>query len=388
MHNPTRRQLLQTAAATTAAATGLYFVPGSAKADLSITNFTAFDDYILTRDGSVSAVWADPTIELEWVGLHEGADLEAVIRVTNVDSDGSDTLVELHETLAATNGSATFALNQADVTSVDSFETADFEVEESGAIRETEIEFEVTVTVQADNETYISDTRADVATITVERLPGPTIDTFELEDDSNPAHTRVDVTWAISDEHADLEEVTSELRFADSDQLLDSVTTQVGGTEASGDHYLQVQETSDDNYEVTLLATNVDGNATVETKLDTGEYVDDDPKEPDDPEDGGFSVLTAEVTETDTHGHANEYPTQVTFYYEFEAEHGETVEFTVEVSNTTETVTDTGNSETVVVDINPGGQPGDTATVTVTKEDGEQYIEEISADDGEVDLLN
>jgi subtilisin len=94
----------------------------------------------------------------------------------------------------------------------------------------------------------------------------PTIDTFELTDNSNPQWARVEVDWSVSDGDGDLTEVKSEAVFANGATA--SETSSVGGSSASGTHELRERDGHGDA-DVTLRVTDAAGNETTDTKTIT-----------------------------------------------------------------------------------------------------------------------
>ena len=110
-------------------------------------------------------------------------------------------------------------------------------------------------------------TEADQITVTVDNNDGtgdtaPAIDKFALSDDSNPAWTRYYVDWEVSDDDGDLNSVTSEMVDSDGN-VLDSESSSVGGSSASGTHYL---ETKSNASEIVLTVTDEAGNETSDSE--------------------------------------------------------------------------------------------------------------------------
>lgn len=374
----TRRQTLWSAGASLSVASGLPFVPRRVSAGVTVTEFSATDDAIITSDGTVRSIWATPHVEIEWEGFTDGADLTIEIWVKNIDSSETALLIVDSESNVSTTGSRSVSFDPHDILETDVFSATDFTVDEPGTTRETDIEYELTVTGESEDETLVVDQQSTKATVTVERIPGPDIQSVALDDDSNPARTRVTVSWAVSDEF-EVDAVTSKLRFQDDDTILDSETTETSGYDVSGEHELDVQETSTDDYVVTVVAVNEHDVSSTVTQLESGRYENGE-------SDVEFSTLTAVVSATQQRANTSE-PTQVTFEYAFEDDYTETVEYTIGVSNSAESTTSTGSNGTVVIDIDPGGPPEETASVSVVRADGSEYSKDITVDDGEVDLL-
>jgi len=96
-----------------------------------------------------------------------------------------------------------------------------------------------------------------------EESTAPVIETFELTDASNPQWARVEVDWTVSDDDANLDEVTSVLKDG-----VDSETSSVSGDSAAGLHELE-ERGGHGEVEVTLTVTDTDGNETSDTKTIT-----------------------------------------------------------------------------------------------------------------------
>ncbi|MFW6017812.1 MAG: S8 family serine peptidase [Halapricum sp.] len=113
---------------------------------------------------------------------------------------------------------------------------------------------EATVTDSNDN------TGSDTTTVseTEDTDSAPDIDTFDLTNDSNPAWTRYDVDWAVSDDDGDLSNVTSEL-LDSSGNVLDSDSSSVSGSSASGTHTVRSKGSASD---IRLTVTDEAGNST------------------------------------------------------------------------------------------------------------------------------
>jgi subtilisin len=84
-----------------------------------------------------------------------------------------------------------------------------------------------------------------------------TIDKFELTNTSNPAWARVRVDWAVSG--SNLATVKSELSL--NGNLIDSVTSSVSGSVASGSHELRNRGGSGATYRIILTVTDTAGNS-------------------------------------------------------------------------------------------------------------------------------
>ncbi|WP_137283880.1 S8 family serine peptidase [Halorussus salinisoli] len=90
----------------------------------------------------------------------------------------------------------------------------------------------------------------------------PSIDQFVPTDDSNPAWTRYDVDWSVSDGDGDLADVTSEM-LDSSGSVVASESNAVGGASASGTDYLKTKGSAS---EIRLTVTDEAGNSSANTK--------------------------------------------------------------------------------------------------------------------------
>ncbi|PSQ20052.1 hypothetical protein BRD00_00050 [Halobacteriales archaeon QS_8_69_26] len=90
----------------------------------------------------------------------------------------------------------------------------------------------------------------------------PTIDQFDVYDDSNPQWNRYDVDWAVSDGDGDLDTVVTEM-LDSSGNVLDSDSDSVSGSSASGSHYVRSKQTAS---EVVLTVTDAAGNSTSDSQ--------------------------------------------------------------------------------------------------------------------------
>ena len=363
-----RRAFVGTAAATAA---GLWLTQGVASASLELEEFTALDDQILTTDGTVTSVVVQPTVVVGWAGLDGGGELTLSLDAENVDSGESVRLHDVADTLEGTNGTRSFGLSEANLLATDAFEAADFEAPTGGS-RESTIRFDVEAIIERSDGSVLVETASDDATVTVEHADGPSIETFDLTDESNPQWDRVTVGWATTAGTGELESVRSEL-VGDDGTVHDEGSTEADGASASGEHALR--STDGGPYEIVLTATDEYGIEAIESKpFESDEAFDDG--------EAAFESLTAEVT--DTRG-PHDAPSEVTFNYELDVER--TVLFTVDVDGDVESETATGTAGTVVV-ATGGGQPPNTSVATVAGDidGGERCSTEITATDGRVDL--
>ena len=138
-----------------------------------------------------------------------------------------------------------------------------FETDVSGLEPETEYEIEA-VAEGSDTAT------GGVLSVETEPEPGlPTIERFDLTDDSNGTFVRCAVNWRVSDRNDDLELVATELRYADEDEVIHRVASEIEGGDESGVHTVRNSdrfEGAGAAYDVTLTVTDAEGQATEETE--------------------------------------------------------------------------------------------------------------------------
>lgn len=126
----------------------------------------------------------------------------------------------------------------------------------------------------------------------------PTIERFDVETRQSGPWSRADVEWAVADEDGALATVTSEL--LDGTDVVDSRTSEVSGSTATGEHELRTRGDAD---AVRLIVADDAGNTTTATTGDDdGDDGDDDDGDDDDGDDDGTlaveTVGTSDVGET------------------------------------------------------------------------------------------
>ncbi|TYL38983.1 serine protease [Natronococcus pandeyae] len=165
-------------------------------------------------------------------------------------------------------------------------EIGEFDDELSGLDYETE--YEVRAVATAGDETATG----DAVSVETDPEPGlPEIEQFEIDDSSSQNFVGASVQWTVTDQDGDLVEITSELRYADGDEVLHSVTSELEGGEESGTHTLKNTdrlEGAGEEYEIATAVADGEGNVT-----DVSEQVTLDEKSP------SPSIDRFEVTPTD-----------------------------------------------------------------------------------------
>lgn len=359
---------------------GLYGVSAYKVAAVTADSFTAPDQSLLTRDGTVDRILITPHVTITWEGVTAGMSIELALSIGNDENTQTERLETRSDILETTTGTADFAFTTHDILETDVFDPADFSVDTPGEATETDVWFFLDITVSDEDKSIVSDRSETAATLTINRLPEPSIETFAIDDDSNPGRTRCTVSWAVSDEMTDLETVTSALQFDADTEPHEEQTSTVTGTDASGDHEYDIGETDPDGYAITLTVTNAEGIAHSATLAEDEGFTDP----------GGDSFATLDATITDTERHGSEAsPTAATISYESAEAEPLEVTATMEVNDAVSSGSDTGTSGTIDLDLEvEGGPPTDTATITVTTGATETYQIDLTADDGTVSLLD
>jgi len=340
----------------------------------SVSEFMVRDSHIRTADGTVTSVNAEATFEIGWEGIDGEGTLSVTLTAENVATGESTAVVEMSDELGATHGTRTYAPDDIDLLTTSVFEAKGFEAEENDT-EETDIRYELLATLETGDTTRHV-TTADTATVSVEHVADPRVESVDVVDDSNPARDRAIVTWTVSDPGGRLDEVTTELRPEESTETLDAQTTSVDGSDADGEHELESNDGGP--YEIATTVTNTDGNTDTETNpFGTAQELDDG--------DTVFETLTAEIT--DTRG-GNDAPSEATFEYAIDSSEPHTIQFTLEVDGNTDIEVVEGTTDGTAIVDGGGGQPPntDTATVTADIDGGERCSADITEADGQVTL--
>uniref|UniRef100_UPI0032176AD3 S8 family serine peptidase n=1 Tax=uncultured Draconibacterium sp. TaxID=1573823 RepID=UPI0032176AD3 len=122
----------------------------------------------------------------------------------------------------------------------------------------------ITLTV-SDGE--FTDSDDVIVTVNAASIPGedvaPVISSWNWTNTSNPAMKRVQVTWSVTDENADLATVVSTLKNPN-EEIVSTLTT-VTGSLASGLHELSFKKGSSGTYTVTTVVTDQQGQTDTRT---------------------------------------------------------------------------------------------------------------------------
>ena len=139
-------------------------------ADLDATEFVVTDDEITIRhNGSVDAITATPTIIVVWTGVATPAELFLELDVENVETGSRAEFGSVSDTLESTNDSVLYEFETGDLLETDAFDAEDFEPEDDGETKETEVRFELRAEITTDDGIVVKTDVSDTALITVER---------------------------------------------------------------------------------------------------------------------------------------------------------------------------------------------------------------------------
>lgn len=128
-----------------------------------------------------------------------------------------------------------------------------------------------TLTAVSVNYSEVSDTSTFTTTVQKEEMANdPVIDIFVVTDTSNPAWTRVEVEWEVSDGDGNLSQVISKMWLLDGAgnrvEIVDSESSVVSGSEASGTHELRSRGGHGESYSIELIVTDTEGNEISDTQ--------------------------------------------------------------------------------------------------------------------------
>lgn len=263
MNSINRRQILLSAAAPVVGIAIAPLATNTANA-VTVDNFEATDESITTTDGTISAIWIRPELSLSWEGISREGELTLDLNAKNTDSNNAEPTLTFTDTLESSHGSRSFSLDEFDLLEQDVFEHSDFEVTEPGESNTTDVKFTLTASITVEGELLLTETETAIAEIRVDRLPAPEITQFEVSDESNPAWTRATVDWAVTDEEFSLDEISSELLF--NGDVVATENSEASQSSESGTHELEIRETTEEDYQVRLIASNGEGGVIKETR--------------------------------------------------------------------------------------------------------------------------
>ncbi|WP_436923363.1 S8 family serine peptidase [Halosimplex amylolyticum] len=94
----------------------------------------------------------------------------------------------------------------------------------------------------------------------------PVVDSYSVTEAGSPnPHAEITADWAVSDADGDLDSVVVEV-FDPSGAVVDSATSNVSGSSASGSDSFKIKQGGGTTYDVTLTVTDAAGNSTSETQ--------------------------------------------------------------------------------------------------------------------------
>jgi len=208
---------------------------------------------LLDAEAAVSGGSSDGAPSVSWVNPSGGETVSGTVTVQVDASDSEDSDDSLNVTYTVDGGSErATTYNSTSGYYEDSWDTT--------GVSDGDHTLDATVTDSGGN---TSSSSVSVTTDNTEDTSSaPTIDSFALTDNSNPAWTRYDVDWDVSDADGDLSSVASEL-VDGSGTVLDSDSSSVGGGSASGTHEVQSKGSAS---KVVLTVTDAAGNSTSDSK--------------------------------------------------------------------------------------------------------------------------
>jgi len=204
---------------------------------------------LLDAEAAVSGGSSDGAPSVSWVSPSGGETVSGTVtvRIDASDSEDSDDSLDVTYAVDGSSERAT-TYNSTSGYYEDSWDTT--------GVSDGDHTLDATATDSAGN---TSSSSISVTTDNTEDTDSaPTIDSFALTDNSNPAWTRYDIDWDGSDADGDLSSVTSEL-VDGSSSVLDSDSSSVGGGSASGTHEVRAKGRAS---KVVLTVTDAAGNST------------------------------------------------------------------------------------------------------------------------------
>jgi len=204
---------------------------------------------LLDAEAAVSGGSSDGAPSVSWVSPSGGETVSGTVtvRIDASDSEDSDDSLDVTYAVDGSSERAT-TYNSTSGYYEDSWDTT--------GVSDGDHTLDATATDSAGN---TSSSSISVTTDNTEDTDSaPTIDSFALTDNSNPAWTRYDIDWDVSDADGDLSSVTSEL-VDGSGSVLDSDSSSVGGGSASGTHEVRAKGRAS---KVVLTVTDAAGNST------------------------------------------------------------------------------------------------------------------------------
>lgn len=144
-------------------------------------------------------------------------------------------------------------------------ETGPYGEDVSGLSGGTEYEYR-SVADASDND---SDTGGTVSFTTDSSSSAPAIASYDVTEANSPnPHLEVTADWSVSDADGDLDTVVVGV-IDSTGSVVDSITSAVSGSTASGTGEFKIKHVDDETFDVTLTVTDAAGNSTSQTEIVT-----------------------------------------------------------------------------------------------------------------------
>jgi hypothetical protein len=244
----------------------------NATAAETLSTIGTFSENLSSLDGDTDyefravAKTADTTDTGSTTSFTTGGGLSASTDAATNETDSSATLNgELSELTGYDTASVYFEWGKSgdELPNTTEGQTVDsatvFDIEVSGLDSSSEYEFQAVAEAGADVAT------GDVRTFSTDGSAAPVIDQFDVTDTSNPAWTRFEVDWVVSDDDADLDVVGLELTGPDG-TVVDSTVNSVSGSTASGSDELGHKFRGTRDHVLSITVTDSAGNETTESR--------------------------------------------------------------------------------------------------------------------------
>ncbi|WP_336343348.1 S8 family serine peptidase [Halalkalicoccus ordinarius] len=196
------------------------------------------------------------------------------LSLTEVETDNDDAEFDVGWQVSDSDGDLdSVDLTLTDDTDGETEDTASIDVSDDSASDTTRLvasgddgssnSYTAELIVTDTNGASSSDTATETESEDTTDASAPTIDSFSVSTRTTGVWFRAESDWAVSDDDGDLDAVTTEL--LDSDQnVLDSTSSNVSGSNASGSH--EVRTRNSDSDVVRLTVTDAAGNHTSDTR--------------------------------------------------------------------------------------------------------------------------
>ncbi|MCL9815678.1 hypothetical protein [Natronocalculus amylovorans] len=168
-----RRQLLRTVGVTSGTILAGWSLSASkpAAATVSVSNFTAKDTSITTKDGRISELLVSPMLVFSWEGATVDSVLSIELVAENMGTGAQATVEHSEKTVEKTHGTATVEGDTVDLLETDAFSVDNFTSDR--CTKESEVAFHLTTTLTPPQaSTSIAETNIQTtATVSVTKDP-------------------------------------------------------------------------------------------------------------------------------------------------------------------------------------------------------------------------